>query len=652
MKDLIPLFNKSSDCQRHQSIDRLIRDNETLQSIMNSLVEGLIIADNSGRFVYFNSMAESILGIGLVDALAAEWSSIYGTYYADRITLYPSAQLPLVRALQGETITNELIFIQNPQRPEGIFIEVSANPMRDNSGTIIGATAILRDVTSIKRAVAQQQQSELRVIAQFKGFPIPTYVWQHQDDDFLLVDFNYAAKNYTKGKIQNYLNRKMRDIFKDEPQIQEDFFRCYQTKKRVNREMNSYRLRTAQESKDMVFSYVFIPPDLIMLHLEDITEQKRNIESLKMLSNAVQQTADSVMITNKKGFIEYVNPAFEATTGYPLNEVLGRTPKLLQSGQHDEAFYQNLWKTILAGKPYRSTIINRKKNGQLYWSEQTITPMKDEAGNITHFVSVLKDITELREKQEQEFQLRIARELQQRYYRVQATLPGFDIAGATYSAVETNGDYFDFIPMKDGSFAMVIGDVSGHGVSAALIMTQTRACLRAFATMTSDPGELLTRLNQQLALDLDEERYVTLILARISADRSYLDYASAGHLPGYLIDSTGKVRRMLESNGIPLGIIRDHQFTTSPAIPITDGEIAFFITDGITEAQASDETEFGEERVLELIHQHRHQSAREIMEQLEQAVTRFVYPQVHQDDITAIICKINSIAEAAHGSHS
>lgn len=652
MNNFISNINKSSDCHRHQSIDRLIRDNETLQSILNSLVEGLIIADHNGRFVYFNSMAESILGIGLVDAWASEWSSIYGTFYDDKITPYPSAQLPLARALQGEAVTNELIFIQNPQRPEGLFIEVSASPMRDGNGAMLGATAILRDVSSIKRAEARHRQSELRVTAQFKGFPIPTYVWEHLEDDFLLVDFNHAAKNYTKGKIQNYLNKKMRDIFRDEPQIQEDFFRCYRTRKRVNREMNAYRLRTAQESKDMVFSYVFIPPNLIMLHLEDITEQKKNIESLRIVSNAVQQTADSVMITNKQGMIEYVNPAFESTTGYEQDEVLGQTPKLLQSGQHDKAFYQNLWRTILAGKPYRGTIINRKKNGQLYWSEQTITPMKDEAGNITHFVSVLKDITELKEKQEQEFQLRIARELQQRYYRVKATLPGFDIAGATYSAVETNGDYFDFIPLKDGSFAMAIGDVSGHGVSAALIMTQTRAYLRAFATMTSDPGELLTRLNHQLALDLDEERYVTLIFARVSADRSYLDYASAGHLPGYLIDSTGSVRHVLESNGIPLGIIRDYQFTTSPAIAITDGEIAFFITDGITEAQASDETEFGEQQVLELIRHHRHQGAREIMEQLKQAVTGFVYPQVQQDDITAIICKINSISGATHGSHS
>lgn len=639
-------------CQNDKSIGTLVQENKTLNSILDSLAEGVIVADQNGKFVYFNPTAEHILGIGPVNASIVEWSSIYGTYYPDKLTFYPSEQLPLARALRGETIIDELMFIQNLHRPEGIFIEVSASPMRDSDGSIVGGIVILRDVTSIKQAEMRQRQSDQRIVAQFKGFPMPTYVWQHHDNDFFLVDFNHAAQNYAQGKIQNFLNKNMRDIFKDEPNIQEDFFRCFKTKKPVNREINSSSLRTTHEPKDIVFSYVFVPPDLVMLYLEDVTDQRRNLESLKMLSNAVQQTGDSVFITNKQGIIEYVNPAFETTTGYHRDEALGQTPKILQSGQHDHAFYQNLWKTILSGKPYRGTIINRKKNGQLYWSEQTITPMKDEAQIITHFVSVLKDITDLKEKQEQEFQLRIARELQQRYYRVKASLSGIDIAGATYSAVETNGDYLDFIPMIDGSVAMVIGDVSGHGISAALIMTQTRAYLRAFATMTTDPGELLTKLNQQLSSDLDNERFVTLFLALINAQRGCLVYSNAGHLPGYLLDSTGKIRLMLESNGIPLGIMQDYHYTSSRNIPIATGEIAFFMTDGITESQASDESEFGEQRVVEIVRTHRHLNARQIIKHLQHEVQCFVHPQVQQDDMSAIICKINSITGGNCGSHS
>ncbi len=639
IENINSFFNLQGD---KKSVETLIKENETLQSILNSLGEGVIVADKNGKFLYFNPTAESILGIGPVQVLSTEWSSVYGAHYPDKTTPYPSEQLPLARAIKGEMVFNDLIFIRNAQRPEGLFIEVSASPMRDSTGDITGGAVIIRDVTAIKQAETVKKQSEERVKAQFRGFPIPTYVWQYNENDFILVDYNNAARSYTKGKIQKFLGNKMSEVYADDPNIQADFWKCYKHKRRISREILSYRLRTTNEKKEVIFSYVFVLPDIIMLHIEDITEQKRNIASLKKLSNAVQQTADSVIITNKKGIIEYINPAFETTTGYSREEALGKTPKLLQSGLHDVAFYQNLWRTVLSGQTYRGTIINKKKNGDLYWSEQTITPMKDDEGNITNFISVLKDITELREKQEQEFQLRIARELQQRYYRVTASAPGFDIAGATYSAVETNGDYFDFIPMKENRIGMVIGDVSGHGVGAALIMAQTRAYLRAFAKIESDPSVLLTWLNKELTADLDYEHYVTLILARLDPNLKLLDYASAGHLPAYLLNGSGEVRHVMNSTGIPLAVMRDIQFTKSESIQLTPEDIVFFLTDGITEAQSLDESEFGFDRALEIIRQHRNETAKQMMEHLYQAVRSFSGIRPQEDDITSIICKMNS----------
>ncbi len=633
------LFSFQND---KKSVQTLIKENETLQSILNSLGEGVIVADSDGNFLYFNPTAEKILGLGSQNVDIEEWSAVYGTFYPDKVSKYPSEQLPLARAIKGETVSNELIFIKNPERPEGVFIEVSANPLRNTEGAIIGGTVIVRDVTEIKQAEIARKQSEERIKAQFKGFPMPTHVWKRKENDFVLVDYNNAAESFTQGNIKKLLGQCASKIFADSAQIQADFLRCFTEKISFRREMAAYRLRTTNEIKEMVFSFVYVPPDLILLHTEDVTEQKKNIEKLKKLSKAVQQTADSVIITNNKGIIEYVNPAFETTTGYSREEALGRSPKILQSGMHDKAFYENLWATILSGKPYLGTIINKKKNGEFYWSEQTISPMKDEAGNITNFVSVLKDVTELREKQEQEFQLRIAHELQQRLYKANVSLPGFDIVGSTYSAVETNGDYFDFISMKDGSIGMVVGDVSGHGIGAALVMAQTRAFLRAFAKMESDPGVLLTWLSQELAADLDNEHYVTLIFARLNPKEKLLDYASAGHLPGYLLNKLGEVKYTMESTGIPLGIMRDYKFAKSEFIKLDTEDIVLFITDGITEAQALDETEFGVDRTLEIVKSHQQASARQILEKLYQAVRAFAQNKPQEDDITSIICKVNS----------
>ncbi|MBI3670340.1 MAG: PAS domain S-box protein [Acidobacteria bacterium] len=127
---------------------------------------------------------------------------------------------------------------------------------------------------------------------------------------------------------------------------------------------------------------------------QDITERKRAEAELSKVSSAVQQTADSVLITSNSGVIEYVNPAFEKLTGYSKEEVLGKTPRVLKSGEHDDAFYQGLWKTILSGNIFRDVVINRKKGGDLYHEEKTITPVRDSQGSITHFVAAGRDITE------------------------------------------------------------------------------------------------------------------------------------------------------------------------------------------------------------------------------------------------------------------
>ncbi|MDE2089474.1 MAG: diguanylate cyclase, partial [Gammaproteobacteria bacterium] len=117
-------------------------------------------------------------------------------------------------------------------------------------------------------------------------------------------------------------------------------------------------------------------------------------ELLRKLSGAVEQTADSVFITDLDGRIEYVNPAFEALTGYTQKEILGKTPALFKSGRHDRVFYERLWSTILSGQVLMALFINKKKNGELYYEEKTITPLKDTKGAITHFVSTGRDITE------------------------------------------------------------------------------------------------------------------------------------------------------------------------------------------------------------------------------------------------------------------
>ena len=131
------------------------------------------------------------------------------------------------------------------------------------------------------------------------------------------------------------------------------------------------------------------------LALHSLQQDQQIAEELvRKLSRAVEQSADTVMITDRNGVIEYVNPAFEALTGHTRDEVCGKNPRILKSGEQDAETYQELWKTILAGNVYRGIMVNRKKDGALYYVEESIWPVRDSDGQITHFISNGRDLTD------------------------------------------------------------------------------------------------------------------------------------------------------------------------------------------------------------------------------------------------------------------
>lgn len=128
--------------------------------------------------------------------------------------------------------------------------------------------------------------------------------------------------------------------------------------------------------------------------ITDITEQKERENQLRQFKQAVESTGQPFYFTDCDGVIEYVNPAFEETTGYSAEEVIGKTPKILQSGAHDQSFYETIWETLLDGKTWHGELFNQRKDGEQIVVEQTIAPVTDETGQINHFVAVSNDITE------------------------------------------------------------------------------------------------------------------------------------------------------------------------------------------------------------------------------------------------------------------
>jgi PAS domain S-box-containing protein len=132
----------------------------------------------------------------------------------------------------------------------------------------------------------------------------------------------------------------------------------------------------------------------------DITERKRAEEELLTQHSALESAANAIVITNNKGVIQWVNPAFTRLTGYTRDEAVGQNPRVLKSGVHDREFFRNLWETVLAGKVWQGALTNKRKDGTLYQEEMTITPVRSKDGKITHFVAVKQDITERKEAED------------------------------------------------------------------------------------------------------------------------------------------------------------------------------------------------------------------------------------------------------------
>jgi serine phosphatase RsbU (regulator of sigma subunit) len=236
-------------------------------------------------------------------------------------------------------------------------------------------------------------------------------------------------------------------------------------------------------------------------------------------------------------------------------------------------------------------------------------------------------------------EFRAAQEIQQRLYPSKTpTLPGFDIAGAIYSAKATAGDYFDYIPMVDDCWGLVVGDVSSHGMGPALLMSETRACLRTLTQIHSDVGEILTRTNRVLAADTDDFHFVTLAMVRLDPRNRSMIYASAGQR-GYLLHA-GLDATILDSTSLPLGVRADTVVPAAATIALQPGDLLTFFTDGLYEAESPGHVQFGVARALQIIRSEREKPASEIIESLHTEVLGFCRNQMPADDITIVIAKM------------
>lgn len=383
-------------------------------------------------------------------------------------------------------------------------------------------------------------------------------------------------------------------------------------------------------------------------YIQDITSQKEILDQLKKLSLAVEQSPASVVITDNEGIIEYVNPKFTEVTGFSSAEVIGKNPRLLKSGQMPAEVYRTMWETIKSGNEWRGEFHNRKKNGELYWESASISPLRDSAGQVVRFIAVKEDITQRKLTEEAlrvrndilEEDLRYAQSVQ--FALLPSEPPASELVDIVFRFTpldKIGGDYFSFFNSEKGT-GVFIGDVSGHGVPAALFLSLIRFATEQIARDYAEkPGEFLNHLNGVLCRYM-MNYFITASYGYFSnvPDGVKFSFANGAH-PGFIVQKKNAESVIVKPKGGILGAFPGLIFNEDHMM-VEKGDRIFYYTDGIPESRNSANEIIGFEQMSVMADSARRGTLAESCDALLSMVNEFRGSVPVDDDIVLIGCEV------------
>ncbi len=242
------------------------------------------------------------------------------------------------------------------------------------------------------------------------------------------------------------------------------------------------------------------------------------------------------------------------------------------------------------------------------------------------------------EKRRLDEELKVASEIQLSLHPTRLPrIEGFELIGISFPCREIGGDYYDFIPRRNGKLIVALGDVSGKGTGAALMMSSLHAAMRAQSQTGSPVEEIVSEVNSYIVENSPENKFLTLFCAELDPTTGVFDYTNAGHNPALLVHADGTTSE-LNAEGIPVGIAQGFAYTATQA-RINPGDVLIIYSDGITESVNEQDDEFGMTRLIEIVAKYRTLGASRIRDRIDEAVGKFVGKAAPVDDMTLVILK-------------
>ncbi len=394
----VPIFDEKGHLKGYHGVDKDITERkqaekdlkeseEKMRAILNAPSDLMALIDSSGVVQSANT--------AFAEALNTRIENVMGKCLYDFLT-------PDVAAFRKTKIdkvfhTGKPTFYVDESAGGQVF-NIQNYPVYSADGKVTAVAVYARDMTEL--LIAQENNSRLGRIVDESLNEI--YIFDAKTLHFLQV--NRGARENLRYTMEELRSLTPLDL---EPEFTAETF-AELVRPLLKEEKNRLQFSTKQRRKDGTLYSAEVHLQLtnfrnsrsFVAFILDISERERAEEQIQQLTQAVEQSPASIVITDADGNIEYVNKKFEQITGYSLIEMIGQNPRILKSGEQSQKFYQELWETILAGKEWHGQFHNKKKNGDLLWEQETISSIKSKDGRITHFLAVKEDITRRKEAEE------------------------------------------------------------------------------------------------------------------------------------------------------------------------------------------------------------------------------------------------------------
>ncbi|HPK81478.1 MAG TPA: SpoIIE family protein phosphatase [Methanoculleus sp.] len=659
-------------------------------AIIDFLPDATLVIDLDGNVIAWNRAMEKLTGVPAEEMLGKgryEYAvPFYGVQKPILANLIFMADAEIKERYDtveriGDTLVVD-IFVPG-FRPGGAVLWAKASPLYDQDGNVVAAIETIRDITDRRRAAEDMARISRQMAEIIDFLPDATLVIDIEEN---VIAWNRAMEALTGVPAKEMLGKGRYEYAVPFYGVQKPilanliFMADAEIKERYD---------TVERIGDTLVVDIFVPgfrPGGAVLWakasplydqdgnvvaaietIRDITDRKRAeqeiVRSRRSLADIIDFLPDATFAIDREGIVITWNHEMEKLTGIPAASMIGR-------GDHEYSlpFYRDR-RPMLANLVFIPdaeleslyTHVQREGNvlvvdtfipgqegrpGRFFWAKAS--PLYDPEGTVTGAIESIRDITERREMEgrlaRSNAELQIAADIQMSFMpKVLPRIAGFDIAARAIMAKEVGGDFFDVIPFEivaldRGTLGLLIADVSGKGVPAALFMALSRIVVRVNALWHPDPAQAIYDANNIIAGDAKSGMFVTLFFGRLREKDRTLTYVNAGHNPPVVFRSKTGVLEELPATGIILGAFENQDYF-SRSLVIEPDDVVVMYTDGVTEAIDARDEPFGVPRLNAIIRENARLPAQGILDRILSDLHEFTGDTPQFDDITLLVIK-------------